>query len=123
MEADGFITIVDRKKDMIIRGGENISCLEVEARVYEHPAVAEAAVFSVPCEQLNERVGLVVYPRAGATIDPAALSAFVGETLAHFKRPERVWVSPAPLPRLGTEKFDKRMIKMVALRHPPAWSA
>jgi len=123
MDAEGFITIVDRKKDMIIRGGENISCLEVEARAYEYHAVAEAAAFSTPCDQLNERVGLVVYPRPGEAIDPAALAAFMGQTLARFKCPERIWISPGPLPRLGTEKFDKRTIRAVALRHPPLWSA
>jgi acyl-CoA synthetase (AMP-forming)/AMP-acid ligase II len=117
LDAEGFLTIVDRLKDLIIRGGENISCLEVEARAYAHPDVREAVVFSVPDPVLNERVGLVVYPKDGA-IDLARLRAFMAEGLAGFKVPERIWLSPQPLPRLGTEKFDKRTIRAVALQHP-----
>lgn len=118
-DEENFIYIVDRLKDLIIRGGENISCLEVENRAYQHPDVAEASAFSVPDEVLGERVGLVVYPKNGA-IDLKALRDFMGEELAEFKTPERLWVSPAPLPRLGTEKFDKRTVRMIALQHPPA---
>ena len=119
-DEEGFLYIVDRIKDLIIRGGENISCLEVEGRAYEHPEVAEACVFSVPDDVLGERVGLVVFPKKGAEIDAAALSAFMAETLAGFKTPERIWVSPMPLPRLGTAKFDKISIRQVALRVTPA---
>jgi acyl-CoA synthetase (AMP-forming)/AMP-acid ligase II len=123
MDEEDFVYIVDRIKDMIIRGGENISCLEVENRVYEHPQVAEASVFSVPDERLGELVGLAVHPKDGATIDPQQLHDFIGEELAAFKTPERIWISPMSLPRLGTEKFDKQTIRMVALQHPPAWKA
>lgn len=122
MDEEDFVYIVDRIKDLIIRGGENISCLEVENRAYEHPAVAEAAVFSVPDEVLGERVGLVVFPKGGATIDPGELRDFIARTLAAFKVPERIWISPAPLPRLGTAKFDKITIRKIALDHPPALS-
>lgn len=121
-DADGFLYIVDRIKDMIIRGGENISCLEVENRAYEHPGVAEASVFSVPCETLGERVGLVVVAKTGEAVDPAALRAFLAEELAGFKVPERIWISPQPLPRLGTGKFDKRTVRTFALQHPPTLS-
>lgn len=120
-DEEGFLYIVDRIKDLIIRGGENISCLEVENRAYEHADVAEASAFSVPDEVLGERVGLVVYPKGG-TIDFARLRDFMGEELAAFKVPERFWLSPRPLPRLGTEKFDKRTIRMIALQHPPAFT-
>ena len=118
-DEEGFLYIVDRVKDLIIRGGENISCLEVENRAYEYAGVAEAAVFSVPDEVLGERVGLVVFPKRGAALDPHALRNFMSAALAEFKAPERIWISPAPLPRLGTEKFDKRTIRMIALQHPP----
>ncbi|MEQ8748492.1 MAG: class I adenylate-forming enzyme family protein [Amphiplicatus sp.] len=117
LDSEGFLYIVDRLKDLIIRGGENISCLEVEARAYAHPEVAEAAAFSVPDEKLGERVGLVVYPKHGA-IDLKALREFMAEDLAEFKVPERLWLSPQKLPRLGTEKFDKRTVRMIALQHP-----
>ncbi|MEQ1932026.1 MAG: class I adenylate-forming enzyme family protein [Parvularculaceae bacterium] len=121
IDEEGFVYIVDRLKDLIIRGGENISCLEVENRAYMHKNVAEASVFSVPDEVLGERVGMVVYPKG--SLDPKALRDFMAEELAGFKTPERIWLSPRPLPRLGTEKFDKRTIRMVALQHPPVWKA
>jgi len=118
MDEEDFVYIVDRIKDIIIRGGENISALEVENTAYSHPNVAEAAVFSVPDEILGERVGIVVYPKNGA-IDLSEFRAFLLEHLAAFKTPERYWISPQPLPRLGTEKFDKRTVRMIALQHPP----
>ncbi|MEM9168293.1 MAG: class I adenylate-forming enzyme family protein [Pseudomonadota bacterium] len=123
MDADGFVFIVDRLKDLIIRGGENISCLEVEARAYAHPSVGEAAAFSVPDEVLGERVGLVVFPKDGSDLDAKALRDFMADDLAGFKVPEHVWISPQALPRLGTEKFDKRTVKQVALHYPASWSA
>ena len=122
IDEEGFVYIVDRLKDLIIRGGENISCLEVENRAYEHDDVAEASAFSVPCDVLGERVGLVVVAKEGATIDPEALRNFMAEELAGFKVPERIWVSPAALPRLGTAKFDKRTIRAVALQNKPTFS-
>lgn len=123
MDDEDFIYIVDRIKDIIIRGGENISCLEVEAAAYEYEIVAEAAAFSVPDERLGERVGLVVYAKDGAALEASDLHEFMSAQMAGFKVPERIWVSPAPLPRLGTEKFDKLMIKKIALQNPPTLEA
>jgi len=117
LDGQGYLYIVDRMKDLIIRGGENISCLEVEARAYEYEDVAEAVSFSVPEKVLGERVGLVVLPKEGKTIEPEKLCAFMAEELAGFKVPERVWIAPSSLPRLGTEKFDKRTIRMIALQN------
>ena len=111
LDADGYLFIVDRKKDIIIRGGENISCQEVEAAIYEHPAVAEAAVFGLPDERFGEVPGAVVYPREGAALTAEALCVFLGQHIAAFKVPARVWIVDEALPRLGTEKIDK-----VALR-------
>ena len=111
LDADGYLFIVDRKKDIIIRGGENISCQEVEAALYEYPGVAEACVFGLPDERLGEVVGAVVHDRGGTGISDVAIRNFVGERLAAFKVPAVVWLSADPLPRLGTEKIDK-----VALR-------
>lgn len=122
MDEEEYVYIVDRIKDLIIRGGENISCLEVENRVYEHHGVAEACVFSVPDETLGERVGLVFYPVDGEAIDVVELRDFIAKELAAFKVPERIWLSPSPLPRLGTAKFDKITVKKIALQHPPALS-
>ncbi|MFZ5619049.1 MAG: class I adenylate-forming enzyme family protein [Pseudomonadota bacterium] len=123
LDEEGFLYIVDRIKDLIIRGGENISCLEVEARAYQHPSVAQTIAFSVPDESLGERVGLVVYLKEGERFDPQELRDFMAHEMAAFKLPERIWLSPQPLPKLGTEKFDKRTIRRIALQHPPIWSA
>lgn len=111
LDEDDYLFIVDRKKDIIIRGGENISCQEVEAAIYEHPAVAEACVFGLSDERLGEVPGAVVYLQPGQTLSVEALCAFLKEHIAGFKVPQQVWISSAPLPRLGTEKIDK-----VALR-------
>ncbi|MBT8471166.1 MAG: acyl--CoA ligase [Marinicaulis sp.] len=119
MDERGFLYIVDRIKELIIRGGENVSCLEVENRAYVHDCVAEAAAFSVPDDVLGERVGLVVRAKDGTEIEAAALREFMGAGLAGFKTPERIWISPAPLPRLATGKFDKISIKKIALSQPP----
>ena len=116
LDEDGYLFIVDRKKDIIIRGGENISCQEVEAALYEQPQVGEAAVFGLADERFGEVPGAVVYPRAlagegGAEPDEEGLQAFLREHIAAFKVPARIWVSRDPLPRLGTEKIDKVALK------------
>jgi acyl-CoA synthetase (AMP-forming)/AMP-acid ligase II len=107
LDEDGYVFIVDRKKDIIIRGGENISCQEVEAAIYEHPQVAETAVFGVPDERLGEVPGAVVHWRADATATLADLREFLCTRIAAFKVPDLMWEAAAPLPRLGTEKIDK----------------
>ncbi|AYJ86175.1 AMP-dependent synthetase [Sphingomonas paeninsulae] len=111
LDPEGYLFIVDRKKDIIIRGGENISCQEVEAAIYTNPAVAEACVFGLPDERLGEIVGAVVYFHPGDHLSEDALRVFVGEQLAAFKVPAQVWISEAPLPKLGTEKIDKVSIR------------
>ena len=111
LDADTYLFIVDRKKDIIIRGGENISCQEVESALYAHPAVAEASVFGLPDDRLGELVGAVVYPKPGALLEAEALTQFVARDLAAFKVPAQVWFSAEPLPKLGSAKIDK-----VALR-------
>ncbi len=111
LDDDGYLFIVDRKKDIIIRGGENISCQEVEGALYAHPAVAEACVFGLLDERLGEIVGAVVFPKPGDQLDPDALRDFVAQHLASFKLPARIWMSSEQLPKLGSGKIDK-----VALR-------
>lgn len=107
LDEDGYLFIVDRKKDIIIRGGENISAVEVEAAIYSHPAVAEASVFGLPDERLGEIVGAVVHPKAGEKLEGEAIIQFVSRELAAFKVPARVWVLDEPLPKLGSGKIDK----------------
>ncbi|WP_308815176.1 class I adenylate-forming enzyme family protein [Sphingomonas sp. GV3] len=107
LDADGYLFIVDRAKDIVIRGGENISCQEVEAALYAHPAVAEAAVFGLADERYGEVPGAVVHLRDGEGVDEAVLKAFLAEHIAAFKIPARLWFSAVALPRLGTEKIDK----------------
>ena len=111
LDDEGYLFIVDRKKDIIIRGGENISCVEVEAAIYNHPAVAEASVFGLPDERMGELVGAVVYPKPGETLEIESLLEFVKRDLAAFKVPAKIWLSKEQLPRLGSAKIDK-----VALR-------
>src|SRR3954467_10144380 len=82
VDEEGFVYIEDRAKDMILRGGENVYCAEVEAAIYEHPDVYEAAGFGVTHERLGEEVACAVVPRAGTTIDPEELRAFLGERIA-----------------------------------------
>ncbi len=119
VDENGLVFILDRIKDIIIRGGENISCAEVEARVYEFAGVSEAAVFSVPDELLGERVGLVVFPKPDTKIDIKALRNFIADDLAGFKVPEKIWISPMSLPRLASEKFDKNTVRTIALQNKP----
>lgn len=107
LDEDGYLFIVDRKKDIIIRGGENISCQEVESAIYNHPAVAEASVFGLPDERLGEVVGAVVYPKPGAALEAEALQALLGRELAGFKVPSQIWLVDEPLPKLGSAKIDK----------------
>ena len=107
LDEDGYLFIVDRKKDIIIRGGENISCQEVEAALYEHPAVAEAAVFGLADERYGEVPAAVVHLAEPGTVEAEDLTAFLHQHIAAFKVPQRIWVVPDPLPRLGTEKIDK----------------
>jgi len=107
LDEDGYLFIVDRKKDIIIRGGENISCQEVEAALYEHPDVAEAAVFGLADEKFGEVPGAVVHLADGSDATQDDLCAFLYAHIAAFKVPQRIWVADEPLPRLGTEKIDK----------------
>ncbi|MGQ5702642.1 class I adenylate-forming enzyme family protein [Sandaracinobacteroides sp. A072] len=106
-DEDGYLIIVDRKKDIIIRGGENISAVEVEAAIYTHPSVAEASVFGLPDERLGEIVGAVVYPKPGEQLEGEAIIQFVSRELASFKVPARVWIVHEQLPKLGSGKIDK----------------
>lgn len=111
IDEDGYVFIVDRAKDMVLRGGENIYCSEVETAIYQHEAVAEAAVFGVPDDRLGEIVGVAIVLAPGASLDAAGLREFLAPTLAKFKIPECMWFLGEPLPRNANGKFLKRELR------------
>ena len=111
IDEDGFVFIVDRVKDMVLRGGENVYCSEVEAAIYEHPDVAEAAVFGVPDDRLGEAVAAAIVVRDGAALTEEQLSDFLGGRIAKFKIPERIWFRTEQLPRNANGKFVKRELR------------
>jgi len=115
IDEDGFVFIVDRAKDMVLRGGENVYCSEVESAIYEHPAVAEAAVFGVPDDRLGELVGAAIVCAEGTSLSEDELSGFLADKLAKFKIPERVWFLGDALPRNANGKFVKRELKETLL--------
>ena len=105
----GFFFIVDRKKDMIIRGGYNVYPREVEEVLYGHPAVAEAAVVGIPHPELGEEVGAAVAVKPGAEATVAELRAYVKDNVAAYKYPRHVWLVDA-LPKGPSGKIVKREI-------------
>jgi acyl-CoA synthetase (AMP-forming)/AMP-acid ligase II len=111
VDEDGYLFIVDRKKEIIIRGGENISAAEVEAECYACPSIAEVAVFGAPDERLGEVPIAVIHAKDGERLGEDDLRAFLDGRLAKFKIPQRIIVSPEPLPKLGTGKIDRRALK------------
>ena len=111
IDDDGCIYIVDRIKDMVLRGGENIYRSEVEAAVYDHPSVAEAAVFGVPDERLGETVGIAIHLAPGSTLTEDELRVHLEPKLAGFKIPEHVWFRDEPLPQNASGKFLKRALQ------------
>jgi acyl-CoA synthetase (AMP-forming)/AMP-acid ligase II len=115
IDEEGFLYIVDRAKDIIIRGGENVSSAEVEAALFEHPAVAEAAAIGIPHLTLGEEVAAVVRLHDGQEVSAAALQSHVRERLAGFKVPSQVWFQKEPFPRNASGKIQKRALKDVVL--------
>lgn len=111
LDDEGFVFIVDRLKDMVIRGGENVYCAEVEAAIFEHPEVSDVAVIGVPHHVLGEEVGAVVLRTPGSALTADALQAHVKERLAGFKVPAHVFFRDEPLPRNPQGKVLKRELK------------
>ena len=111
IDADGFIHIVDRVKDMIIRGGENVYSVGVEAALFEHPDVSDCAVVGLPHPVWGEEVAAVVVPRPRRMIDPEELRAFLRPLLAHFEIPTRIVVRHESLPRNPQGKVLKRDLR------------
>ena len=114
LDEDGYLFIVDRKKDIIIRGGENISCIEVEEAIYAHPDIAECSVFGVADERMGEVPAAVFFLKDGCgTLSAEDLRSFLLDHIAPFKVPleQHIVCSDDALPRLGTQKVDKRALK------------
>jgi acyl-CoA synthetase (AMP-forming)/AMP-acid ligase II len=110
VDTDGFVYVVDRLKDVVIRGGENVYCAEVEAALFEHPAIADVAVVGLPERHMGERVCAAVVLRPGAELGLAQLRAFASARLAAFKCPEALFLTPE-LPKTATGKTAKRQLR------------
>jgi long-chain acyl-CoA synthetase len=110
VDDDGYYFIVDRKKEMIIRGGFNIYPREIEEVLYEHPDVVEGAIIGMPHDELGEEVGAAVVLKVGSTVDAEEIKAFVKARVAAYKYPRRVWFADA-LPKTTTGKIMRREIK------------
>jgi len=110
-DEDSYLFIVDRKKEIIIRGGENISAAEVEAEIYACPAVAECSVFGAADERMGEVPVAIILPKEGLRLSEEDVRAFLHGRLAKFKLPARILFSDVPLPKLGTGKIDRRALK------------
>jgi len=111
LDEDGFLYVEDRIKDMILRGGENVYCAEVEAAIFEHPAVHEVAVVGVPNDRLGEEVAAVIFLEDGEQLGVDELTAFLDPKLARFKIPSRLAILDEPLPRNAAGKFLKRDLR------------
>jgi long-chain acyl-CoA synthetase len=113
MERDGFVYIVDRIKDMIVSGGENVYSAEVENVVAQFPSVAQCAVIGIPSDRWGESVHAVVVPRPGAAVDAKALIAFCHERIAGYKCPRSVEVRDKPMPMSGAGKILKGELRLL----------
>ena len=113
-DEDGYLFLVDRAKDMIVTGGENVYSTEVEDVLYRHPMVLEAAVFGIPDQRWGEAVHAIVVPRVPAADVPdlaAELIAFCRSEIAGYKVPKQIEVRDEPLPKSGAGKFLKRELR------------
>jgi long-chain acyl-CoA synthetase len=123
IDEEGFVHIVDRAKDVVIRGGENVYCVEVENALHAHPAVAECAVFGVPHPTLVEEVGAVVVLRTGAKVAADELAAHLLQHIAGFMVPNHFWFRDDPLPRNPAGKTLKRELRAQLLAQTPGSSS
>lgn len=111
LDDDGFCQIVDRKKDMVNRGGENVYCVEVESALVQHPDVFEVAVIGVPDAMMGEKVGAVIVPQPGSNPDPLEIRAFAKKLIADFKVPQFIAFRKDPLPRNAGGKVLKPVLR------------
>ena len=112
LDEDGFVYIVDRTKDMLIRGGENIYCVEVESLLYDHPEVMDAAVIGLPHRVLGEEVGAVVQVTPESAVTEQELKDHVAARAAAYKVPVRIEIRREPLPRNAAGKILKRELRL-----------
>jgi long-chain acyl-CoA synthetase len=111
MDEDGYVYLVDRAKDMIVSGGENVYSVEVEAALYAHPAVLEAAVFGIPHDALGEQVHAVVVQKNGQSVSAEALIAHCRTLIAGYKCPKSIAIQAEVLPKSGAGKILKRELR------------
>ena len=116
LDEDGFLYIKDRIKDIVIRGGENIACLEIEAILSEHPSVLEASVFGVPDERLGENLATRIALKPGKTATETEISSFLEEKIAKFKIPSYIWFQEEELPRIASGKTAKKQMREEAIK-------
>lgn len=117
VDEDGFVFVVDRMKDVVIRAGENVYCAEVESVLFEHPGVGDVAIIGLPHRELGEEVAAVVQRKPGVEVSAAALQAHVAHRLARFKVPAHVFFQEDPLPRTATGKVLKRDLREALAGH------
>ena len=111
----GFLVILDRAKDIVIRGGENIGCAEVEYAIAEHPSVSEVSVYGIPDERLGEIAVATVMLKSEAKLSDDDLKAFLTERIAAFKVPERFYFQYEQLPRIASGKIAKKELRQLTL--------
>ncbi|CAG4927705.1 class I adenylate-forming enzyme family protein [Acidithrix sp. C25] len=111
LDENGLVYVDDRIKDMVIRGGENVYCAEVESAIYEYPAVYEAAVFGLPHPRLGEEVAASIYLKEGSKVSPQEISSFLSKKIASYKIPTKLYIESDPLPRGATGKIQKRELR------------
>ena len=114
LDDEGYLFIVDRIKDLIIRGGENIGCGQVEAALLTHPDIHEAAVYAVPDERLGEEVGATLF--SDKALDPEAIRHYLAGHLAKFEVPRYILITHEPLPRTASGKILKRDLRAEAVK-------
>ena len=115
IDEEGFVYVSDRAKDMVLRGGENIYCAHVEAAIYEHPAVYEAAVYGVPDDRLGEELACHVMIKPGESLEVGELQRFLGERVAKFEVPSKITIVTDQLPRNACGKILKRDLREAAI--------
>jgi len=114
LDSEGYLFIVDRIKDLVIRGGENIGCAEVEGALLAQPNIIEASVYAVPDPRLGEEVGATLYVEG--SVSETALKTVLAEQIAKFKVPRYFQIQHSPLPRIASGKINKRQLRADALK-------